>query len=65
MRLWKLGLFLLYVFVGVYFINASLDLYSIPDVVEDFNYLILLVGGALLVFHSLIWLKPRRKLIAR
>lgn len=65
MRLWKLGLFLLYVFVGAYFINSSLGIYSLPDVVEDFESLILLLGGALIVFHGLFFLRPRRKLVAR
>ena len=63
MRFWKLGLFLLYVSVGAYLINSSLGLYSIFDVVEDFSDLILLFSGILIVFHGLIWLRPRRKLV--
>ena len=58
----KFSLFLLYLLVGLYLVNFSLDLYSIPDVIEDFNDLIILVAGVLVVFHGLIWLRPRRRL---
>ena len=62
MKLPKFTLFLVYLLVGLYLVNVSLGLYSIPDVVEDFDDLILLFAGVLILFHGLIWLRPRRRL---
>ena len=54
-------IFLLYLVVGLYFINFPFDYVEIPDYVAGFNDWIIFVGGILVIFGGLNYLRAAHK----
>ena len=64
----KFFIFLIYLLVGIYFINASAGFYPIPDYLLQFETFIVLIGGILIVIGGINSLRlhgARRSAIAQ
>ena len=55
----KLGviIFLIYLVIGLYFINLVFNFYKIPEIISQFNELINLIGGILIIFGGINYLR--------
>ena len=58
----KVGIiiFLIYLVIGLYFINLSFNFYKIPEVISQFNEFINLIGGILIVLGGIGYLRLGR-----
>jgi hypothetical protein len=52
-------LFVIYVLFGVYLLNVKLNFFKIPEFILGFNDWIILVGGVLLIFSSMGFLRKK------
>ena len=57
----KTFIFILYVLLGVYLLNVGLQFVNLPEFLLKLNKWIVVVGGGLLIFESLKFLKQTRK----
>ena len=57
----KLLLFLIYILFGVYFINYGIEFYTVPEVISEFNKWIIFVGGILILFGGINYLRTSKK----
>ena len=58
----KVGIiiFLVHLVIGLYFLNLVFNFYKIPEVISQFNELISLIGGILIVLGGIRYLRFRR-----
>jgi len=61
MKSGKIWLFLIFMLFGLYFINSSLELYPIPEIVLGINNWITLAGGVLIILGGLSILRNTKK----
>lgn len=57
----KTFIFILYVLLGVYLLNVGLQFVNLPEFLLKLNKWIVVIGGGLLIFESLKFLKQTRK----
>ncbi len=50
----------LHVAIGLYLLNLSFSFYSVPELITEFNDLIILAGGVLVLFGGLNFLRTIR-----
>ena len=61
MKSWRIWLFLISTLFGLYFINSSLEIYTIPEIVLEMNNWITLVGGILIILGGIGLLRSSRR----
>lgn len=54
-------IFLVYCAFALYFINYSLEIVKIPQVIVDLNIWIFLIGGGLLFLGAINYFRARKK----
>ena len=54
-------IFSVYMLFGVYFINFAFDFITLPEFVTNFNKWIILVGGLLILFGGVNFLRASRR----
>ncbi len=52
--------FLVYLIFGLYFLNSSLNLITLPDVVNKIDKWIVLIGGILIIIGAINYLRLRK-----
>ncbi|MGY4884623.1 MAG: hypothetical protein ACP5NZ_03535 [Nanobdellota archaeon] len=52
--------FILYLLLGVYFLNSGLNFINMPDFLTNIDRWIVFVGGIFLVFGAINFLRARR-----
>ena len=52
---------LVYVVLGVYFINSPFNFIKIPEYISKFDVWIIFVGGLLMLFGAINYFKVKRK----
>lgn len=55
-------IFLLYLALGIYFMNYTLDFFSVPEIVTNYNGWIIFAGGLLLLFGAINYFRASRSL---
>ncbi|MFH1585509.1 MAG: hypothetical protein ABIB79_01955 [archaeon] len=53
--------FLLYIILGVYFINVPFNFFKIPDIVTKYNNWIVFAGGILMLFGAINYFQAKRR----
>ena len=61
MREWKFLTFLLYVFLGAYFVNFAIGFYELPDFFSQIQNWLFLIGGVLIFIGGISILMGRKK----
>ena len=50
-------IFLIHLVIGLYFLNLVFDFYKIPEAISQFNEFISLIGGILIIFGGMRYLR--------
>lgn len=56
-KTFKVLFFLLYIILGLYIINISEEFINVPEIIYDFNPLILFISGIFLIFGGINYLR--------
>ena len=60
MRRTGIIIFLIYLVIGLYFINSVFNFYDIPEIISGFDKWINLIGGILIILGGLSYLRIGR-----
>tara|TARA_B100000315_G_C14549047_1_gene574756 strand:+ start:512 stop:727 length:216 start_codon:yes stop_codon:yes gene_type:complete len=58
----KLGviIFVVYVVFGIYFFNLGAEVYEVPEKISQYDKIIFLVGGVLIILGGINYFRARR-----
>lgn len=56
-----IGIFLLYLIFGLYFVNSAFSFINIPDAFLEFDKWIIFVGGILILIGGINYFRARKK----
>lgn len=59
----KTGVFIIFLIVGLYFLNYSLGFVNLPESFDKINKIVFLIGGGLLIIGGFKFLTARRYMV--